>query len=340
MSFPPDPPADTSTTDNRPILVTGATGFIGLEVVRRLVAVGRPVRAVFRRHHRAALLAQLPAEMIMADLTSRESLRRAVDGCSAVIHCAGRATFESYDRLRPTLVDGTAALADEAVQAGVERFVFASSLFVHGGDDGPVVDGSSPANPDIDYGRAKVVAETNLAATGFERGALSIRLPHVYGANDLLFSLVRTGWLPWPADPDRSMPHLHVNDAAAAMVAAVDADVQGALPIGDDKSVDWRTFLSVLKTFAPTLRIIEIPPRLTLPVAGVAGRVLGRGRHANMLTADTIRGWNLDLAVESGSLGALGIECLYPSIHEGIPAVLDSAFPFRWRHPVVDRRAV
>lgn len=329
-----------SSIVTRPILVTGATGFIGLEVVRRLAAIGRPVRAVFRRHHRAALLAQLPADLIMADLTSRESLRRAVDGCSAVIHCAGRATFESYERLRPTLVDGTSALADEAVRAGVERFVFASSLFVHGSGDGPVVDGSSAANPDIDYGRAKLVAETNLAAAELERGALSIRLPHVYGPNDLLFTLVRTGWLPWPADPDRSMPHLHVGDAAAALVAAVDVDRTGALPIGDDKSVDWRTFLSVLKTFAPTTRIIEIPSRVSLPVAGVAGRLLGRGRHANMLTADTIRGWNLDLAVEPGSLGALGIECLYPSIHAGIPAVLDSAFPFRWRHPVVDRRGM
>lgn len=325
---------------NRPILVTGATGFIGLEVVRRLVAIGRPVRAVFRRHHRAALLAQLPAELVRADLTSRESLRRAVDGCSAVIHCAGRATFESYDRLRPTLVDGTTALAEEAVQAGVERFVFTSSLFVHGNGDGPVVDRSSVANPDIDYGRAKLVAETNLAAVAFERGTLSLRLPHVYGPNDLLFTLVRTGWLPWPADPARSMPHLHVSDAAAALVAAVDVGLQGPLPIGDDKSVDWRTFLAVLKTFAPTTRIIEIPPQVTLPVAGMAGRVLGRGRHANMLTADTIRGWNLDLAVEPGSLRDLGIECLYPTIHAGIPAVLDSAFPFRWRHPVVDRRGI
>lgn len=330
----------TPTDDERPILVTGATGFIGLEVTRQLAAAGTPVRAMFRRPHRAALLAQLPAELVMADLLSPPTLERAARGCRAVIHCAGRATFEPYERLRPTLVEGTRHVLAAALEAGAERVVFASSLFVHGAAQGPLVDATTPPDPDIGYGRAKVEAERLVHDAGLPGGALSLRLPHVYGPTDLLFAMLRTGWLPWPAEPDSSLPHMHVRDAAAALIAAVDRSDVGPLPVGDDTTVDWETFLAVVTTYQPTARVVRIPPRLATVAGDAVGLLAGRGRFATMAHGDAVRGWNLDLRLAPGSMSALGLDCLYPSVHHGIPASLDAAMPYRWRHPVVDRRGI
>ena len=333
------PRSSTSSTatgsSSDPVLVTGATGFIGLETVRRLTEAGIPVRAMFRRRHRAALLSPLDVDLVCADLLEPESLRRAVDGCRAIIHLGGRATFESYDRLRPTLVEGTQHVIEAADAAGVERIVFGSSLFVHGPSDGPVVDADSSQTPILEYGRAKIEAEQRLAASSISTA--SIRLPHVYGWNDILFGIARSGWIPFPADMDTHFPHMHVSDAADALIAALDRhDVTGPVPIADDESVSWRHFFGVLRTYQPHLRVIELPPDPVRWLLSVIERL--PASKPSMLTADTIRGWNLELAVAPGSTGTLGVSCRFPTVDAGIPAVLDAARPYRWRHPVFDRR--
>lgn len=321
--------------DPRPVLVTGSTGFIGLEVVRVLCDAGVPTRAMFRRRHRAALVAGCGAELVVGDLTSPGSLERAVDGCRAVIHLGGRATFEPYDRLAPTLVDGTAALVDAAERAGVERLVFGSSLFVHGPDDSPVKGTDSPTTPVLDYGRAKLDAEAALAAGAVS--SVAVRLPHVYGWNDLLFGILRSGWLPFPADLDTHFPHLHVTDAARALVAMVDLDATGPVPIADQLSVDWRHFFDVVRTFLPTARIVPLPATPVAALLGVVDRL--PIRKPTMLGADTIAGWNLELVVDPDSFAVTGAPMCHPTVDSGIPAVLDAALPYRWRHPVLDRRA-
>ncbi len=325
-----------SAAGPRPVLVTGATGFIGLAVCRLLSQRGIPARAMVRRRHRAALLGPLDVDLVPADLTSPASLGRAVEGCGAVVHLGGRATFEPYERLHATIVRGTAALVAAAERAGVERIVFGSSLFVHGPEDGPVVDDASSTTPLLDYGRAKLDAEAAVHGASLPDGAVSVRLPHVYGWNDLLFGILRSGYLPFPADLDTRSPHLHVTDAARVLVAAVEEGGSGPAVVADDEMVTWRTFFEVVTTYEPTSRIIPLPGA---PIR-VALSLLDRLplRTPTMLAADTIRGWNLELSTGSGTLARFGLEPAFPSVETGIPDVLDGALPWRWRHPVLDRR--
>jgi len=115
-----------------------------------------------RRPLRGAFLKDLAAESIQADLHSEKSLIRAAEGVDAVIHLAGRATFERYDIVAPSIVHGSVALASAAAKAGVGAFVYASSLLVYGDNDTPV-DAATPPAPRLDYARAKVEAEGRLA---------------------------------------------------------------------------------------------------------------------------------------------------------------------------------
>lgn len=318
------------------ILVTGATGFIGLEVVRRLAASGLQPRVLVRRQSRAPLLRTLDVEPVHGDLLSTPSLARAVDGIDAVIHLGGRATFESYDTLRSTMVDGTAQLARCAAEAGVAHVVFGSSLFVHDGS-GPV-DDDTPAHPVLAYGRAKLAAESALldvAAAGGPTVAL-VRLPHVYGPQSVLFGLARRRLVVFPGPGDNPFAQLHVDDAANVLVAAALQRWTGRRPVADHESVTWNEFFEVLTAYAPRIRVVRVPAPLAIGVAAVAGPVLARV-GPTLVSADTVRGWNLPLPVSTRTLwDELGLEPAYPTVFDGIPATLDACVAFHWRHPVFD----
>jgi dihydroflavonol-4-reductase len=318
------------------ILVTGATGFIGIEVVRRLNAEGLRPRVMVRRETRAPLLAPLDVEVVHGDLGSAPSLRRAVDGIDTVIHLAGRATFERYERLRPTLVDGTVRLAETAAAAGVGHIVFGSSLFVHDGS-GPVGD-DTPAHPVLDYGRAKLAAEAALDAVASAGGptVASVRLPHVYGPQSVLFGLVRRRLVVFPGDGGNRFAQLHVDDAAKVLVAAARQRWTGTAPVADGHDATWNDFFAVLRSFAPRVRVLRVPASLATAAAAVGGALLGR-LGPTLVSVDTVRGWNLDLPVASTRLWEdLGVEATYPSVLTGIPATLDASVAFRWRHSVAD----
>jgi len=101
------------------VLVTGATGFIGIEVSRQLAARGLRPRLMVRRPLRGIMLKHLDVEIVQAALRSPRSLIRAVKGMDTVIHLVARAAFESYERLRPSIVDGSMNLM-RAAESDVE----------------------------------------------------------------------------------------------------------------------------------------------------------------------------------------------------------------------------
>lgn len=323
----------------RRVLVTGATGFIGYEVARQLATRGLRPRLMVRRPARSALLVGLDAELIQGDLTWPASLTRAVEGVDTILHLGARAAFESYPRLYPSIVQGSMALMQAAQNAGVRHFVYASSLFVYGPQTRPIMD-DTPAKPCLDYGRAKLAAELALAdqagQTGMQFAAL--RLPHVYGARGLLFQQVHRGLVLLPGRGDNLFSHLHVEDAARVLIEAAAQGWHGVSPVADDRSVTWQAFFAILREHDTRYRELRLPRWLAYFGTRLLYRLLRPHRRPCLITPDTVLGWNLPLPVTPRLLwDELGLKPVYATIETGIPAVLDEAVVFRWRHPLQDR---
>ncbi|MBW2440669.1 MAG: NAD(P)-dependent oxidoreductase, partial [Deltaproteobacteria bacterium] len=246
------------------VLVTGATGFIGIEVSRQLAEQGMRPRLMVRRPVRGLMLRSLDAEIMQADIRSPESLRRILSGIDTVIHLGARAAFEPYPRLYPSIVKGSLNLMQAAIEAKVSNFVFGGSLLVYGDTAEPINQETEPS-PLSGYGRAKLEAEHRLQEMATEAGIrfVSLRLPHVYGAHSLLFDQVRHGKVYFPGKGDNRFAHIHVIDAARALIHAAESGPPGLWVVADELSCTWYEYFETLKTYYPRLRVTHIPQALS-----------------------------------------------------------------------------
>lgn len=155
-------------------LVTGATGFVGTAVARRLHAEGFELRLMHRASANTANLQEIDAERCVGDLRDPASLSSAAAGCDAVFHVAAdyRLWAPDPEALYATNVDGTLNLMRAAHGAGVERFVYTSSVAVlHAGKDGRAADEDTPVGiGDMvgHYKRSKFIAEARARALAAE----------------------------------------------------------------------------------------------------------------------------------------------------------------------------
>ncbi len=234
----PDPTA-------RPVLVTGAAGFVGSHVVDALLARGRTVRALVRKTTDTRFLDKTRvsfAEGDVGDATpeGEDALARAAEGCTDVIHAAGitqALAIADYARIN---ADGSARAARAAARAGVERFVLVSSQAA--GGPSPVDrarDESDEDQPLSAYGRSKLEGERLARKTLGEAGApdrsapelVVVRPPSVYGPRDKafleLFRLVKSGLVPAHRPAQQQVSLIHARDLAAGSVLAVEKGAAG-----------------------------------------------------------------------------------------------------------------
>ena len=124
--------------------VTGGTGFIGSRVVRRLRERGDEVVALVRSPEKAADLRELGCELVEGDLSSEQAIRDGVQGCDAVFHVAAvykvGIPASERDAMCDANVRGTERVLDAAIEAGVPRIVYVSTVGVFGNTHGQVVD--------------------------------------------------------------------------------------------------------------------------------------------------------------------------------------------------------
>jgi dihydroflavonol-4-reductase len=149
-------------------LITGGSGFVGSAVLRQLLAAGHSVRALIRPQSDHRNLAGLSVEIAYGDLTDRRSLDRAMEGCSALFHVAAdyRLWTPSSRGIYETNVIGTRNIVFAAMEAGVKRIVYTSSVATLGlTPDGSPADEETPvALKDMigHYKRSKFFAEAEM----------------------------------------------------------------------------------------------------------------------------------------------------------------------------------
>jgi nucleoside-diphosphate-sugar epimerase len=146
------------------VLVTGGSGHLGANLVRRLLDEGQQVRALERRGGSGEALAGLDVEIAWGDLRDPAAVREAVRGCQRVYHCAAKVSSAEGQQgeIYASNVLGTRHLLRAALEAGVERVVVTGSFSAVGHDPARPSDETVPVDPfapALPYQRSKVAVE-------------------------------------------------------------------------------------------------------------------------------------------------------------------------------------
>ena len=299
--------------------VTGATGFIGGHVARKLRERGDDVVALVRSPDKAGQLRELGCELVAGDLSDGEAIRRGTAGCDAAFHIGAMYKVGIPKSEHPAMYDanvlGTQRVIDAAVEAGASRIVYVSTGNVYGNTRRKVVDESyeRPQPPEFlsYYDETKWMAH-KVAADRIAKGApVVIAMPGgVYGPDDPselgnLIDQTRTGKLKLRMFPDSGFNFVYVEDLADGILAVHDrgkvgesynlAGQQGTL--GD--LIDKTAALAGRKP--PRVTLPPAAMKLAIPIGPLVGKAMGFPGNLGELirTSDGVTFWMTDQKARS-----------------------------------------
>ena len=293
--------------------VTGATGFLGSRLAKRLRERGDEVVCLVRSPDKAAELKELGCELVEGDLSDVAAMRRGIEGSDAVFHLAADYRVgmrpDQHPKMRDTNVGGTTRVLDTAIELGVDKIVYVSTIAAFGNTRGQVVDetykhpGESFTSQ---YERTKWEAHA-IAEQRIADGApiVIVQPGGIYGPGDHsavggIIDQAATGKLPAVAFPGLGMNMVHVDDVADGVIAAHDKGKPGqAYVLGGQIT----TMREIVETAARAAG--RKPPRMTMPtwlikasvpLAPVVTKAMGVGPNLRELisSSDGVTFWAKD----------------------------------------------
>jgi nucleoside-diphosphate-sugar epimerase len=272
-------------------------GYLGRRVLPLWRAGGHRVYALTRSESRAGELRRLGAEPVVADVLDPGSLK-ALPRVDTALSCVG------YDRsagrsMREVYVNGLANILAALPAPG--RFFYVSSTGVYGQQDGEEVDETAATEPQEESGR--VVLEAERLLRGRLPGAVVLRFAGIYGPGRVLRRQAVEAGEPLVGDPEKWLNLIHVEDGAAAVLAAEARGEPGAVyNVCDDRPVRRRDFYALLARLlgAPEPRFVPPAPDAPLP---------GHERADRRVTNRRLR-------------EELNVRLRYPSYEDGLRASL------------------
>ncbi|HKE67186.1 MAG TPA: NAD(P)-dependent oxidoreductase [Micromonosporaceae bacterium] len=304
------------------VFVAGASGAIGTRLVDQLIGRGHEVIGTYHSSPHADRVAALGAKSIMLDLLDPAAVRQAVLDAEpdAIVHQATALANIRFSRQLDTpfaqtnllRTEGTDALLAAAREAGVTRIVaqsFASYRYAR--DGGPVKTENDPLDPTPVAGTREMNdAMRHLDAAVTEAGGAALRYGGFYGAaNDGLVGPVRKRQMPIVGNGAGMSSFVHLDDAAAATVLALEQNVTGVFNVVDDEPAPLREWLPAL-----AIALGAKPPR-HLP-RWLARLIAGEGA---VMAATEARG-----ASNAKAKRELDWTLRYPSWREGFAAAYQS----------------
>ncbi|MCA9672378.1 MAG: NAD-dependent epimerase/dehydratase family protein [Myxococcales bacterium] len=282
------------------VLVTGATGFLGLRTVDFLLEAGYMVRALVRGSSDTSALRERNVEIVVGSLEPAVGLDAAVSGVDAIVHSAGGGRAIGKDALFAANTETTRNLIEAAKRSApqLERFVLVSSLAAHGpSDDGRPRDVKSPRRPVTQYGASKAAAETLALAEADALPVTVLRPPVIYGPGDArilpLFKWAARGVVPLPSIAE-SASMVHVDDCARAILRILETPhPSGRIYFVEDGSspamsdVIGAIGAAVGRTRRP--RRLPLPRALLLAAAALVSFFARLLRRPAMLNSDKVR---------------------------------------------------
>jgi 2-alkyl-3-oxoalkanoate reductase len=289
------------------VFVAGASGAIGTRLVPQLIDRGHDVIGTSRSPEGAERGRALGAEPVALDLLDAPAVRRAVLEAApeAIVLQAtaltgvrfSRNLDRSFARTNRLRREGTDALVAAAREAGVPRLVAQSfANFRYEREGGAVKSEEDPLDPaPVATMRETAAAMTHLDRTVTDAGGIALRYGSFYGAaNDGLIEPVRKRQFPIVGDGAGVSSFIHLDDAAAAAVVALEHDGPAIYNIVDDEPAPVRELLPVLAKALGAKPPRRFPVWLARLFAGEAGVMLGtQARGASNAKAKRELGWTL-----------------------------------------------
>ena len=301
-------------------IVTGATGFIGSHITRKLLEKGKEVKVLVRKTSNTKNIDNLDIEKVYGDVLDVESLKNAFKGCDTLFHTAGFVSFKKadYKKMEDINVKGADNVLSTAVDAGVSKVLFTSSVAAIGAESGGgLITENTEYNlygQGIGYMNVKYLAEKK--AREYHKKGLPVVILNpsvVLGEGDIYFS--SSGSVLWfckkrfPGYMDGGFNVVDVKDVAEGHLLAAEKGKPGERYILANRNVTVMEYFKLLeKVTGISAPKIKIPYAFAYTTALLLERVLGLTfPNYSTLDLDSIKlskyNWQVDCSKAVNELG-------------------------------------
>jgi dihydroflavonol-4-reductase len=296
-----------------PVLVAGASGFVGSHIVRLLVQKGRKVRVLLRKSSSVAALEGLDVEVVYGDVLDPPSLRSAMQGCVTVFYSVVDPRFWLTDQapIFRNNVEGLINAMDVALERGIKRFIFTSTMGTLG------LNPSGPVTEDIPFNwldrappyiRARLEAENRFLAYCREKALPGIALcvANTYGPEDYQptphnRSLWQVACGKLKISVDVSQPTVDIRDVAEAALLAEFHGRLGERYIIANEFVSNRDFFAMATAHCGQVAPKFIPYKVAFGIARTCERLMKLMRRRDFVfSADAIYLSNVFREMDNG----------------------------------------
>lgn len=243
---------------NKCCFVTGATGFIASHLVERLLQEGFQVRCLVRKNSNTDYLKQLNVELVFGELTGFESLKKGVQGCSHVFHCAAYVSdWGTISEIRQINVTGTRNLLEATLEQPSCRFIYLSTTDVYGHTNQKNTSEDQPYATKFCnwYTQTKIEAELEVMHfhTRYQLPVTIIRPATVYGPRSInvigeISDAIRSGQMVLINEGKANAGLCYISNLIQAIVLAAESDsaIGECFNVADESQISWKQFIDDL----------------------------------------------------------------------------------------------